>query len=175
LPVRYRTRGLHICRDNYRVEFPLHRSTTGQGNRKSKGDSYENHRRDREKAELGKVWDAYNNPADIKQWNAAQDDWHTTRSTVDLREGGTFMSRMEAKDGSLGFDFEGTYTRVVPKKLIEYRMGDGREAEIEFAERPDGVLVTVRFDAETENPPELQRQGWHAILDNFGQYVESKS
>lgn len=129
----------------------------------------------RVKAELGKVWDAYNNPADIKQWNAAQDDWHTTRSTVDLREGGKFTSRMEAKDGNLGFDFEGTYTRVVPKKLIEYRMGDGREAEIEFAERPDGVLVTVSFDAETENPPELQRQGWQAILDNFGQYVESKS
>lgn len=85
------------------------------------------------------------------------------------------MSRMEAKDGSLGFDFEGTYARVVPKKLIEYRMGDGREAEIEFAERPDGVLVTVSFDAETENPPELQRQGWQAILDNFGRHVEGKS
>lgn len=126
------------------------------------------------KADLGKVWDVYNNPADIKRWNAAQDDWHTTSSTVDLREGGTFMSRMEAKDGSEGFDFEGTY-RVVPKRLIEYRMSDGREAKIEFAERPDGALVTVSFDAETENPPELQRQGWQAILDNFGRYVEDKS
>lgn len=127
------------------------------------------------KADLGKVWGAYNNPADIKQWNAAQDGWHTTSSTVDLREGGTVMSRMEAKDGSAGFDFEGTYTRVVPKRLIEYRMSDGREAKIEFAERPDGILVTVSFDAETENPPELQRQGWQAILDNFGRYVEDKS
>ncbi|WP_312957169.1 SRPBCC family protein [Stutzerimonas nitrititolerans] len=126
------------------------------------------------KADPDKVWHAYNNPADIKQWNAAQDDWHTTSSIVDLREGGTFMSRMEAKDGSLGFDFEGTYTRVVPKKLIEYRMSDGREAKIEFAERPDGVLVTVSFDAETENPSELQRQGWQAILDNFGRYMEDK-
>lgn len=129
----------------------------------------------RVKPDLGQVWDAYNNPADIKQWNAALDDWHTTSSTVDLREGGTFMSRMEAKDGSEGFDFEGTYTRVVPKKLIEYRMSDGREAKIEFAERPDGALVTVSFDAETENPPKLQRQGWQAILDNFGRYVEDKS
>ncbi len=129
----------------------------------------------RVKADLGKVWDAYRHHADIKRWNAAQDDWHTTSSTVDLREGGTFMSRMEAKDGSEGFDFEGTYTRVVPKRLIEYRMSDGREAKIEFAERPDGVLVPVSFDAETENPPELQRQGWQAILDNFGRYVEDKS
>ena len=127
------------------------------------------------KADLGKVWDAYNNPADIKQWNAAQDDWRTTSSTVDLREGGTFMSRMEAKDGSEGFDFEGTYTRVVPKRLIEYRMSDGREAKIEFAERPDGALVTVSFDAETENPPELQRQGWQAILDRFARHVERRA
>ena len=129
----------------------------------------------RVKADLGQVWDAYNNPADIKQWKAAQDDWHTTSSTVDLREGGAFMSRMEAKDGSAGFDFEATYTRVVPKKLIEYRMSGGREAKIEFAEHSDGILVTVSFDAETENPPELQRQGWQAILDNFGRYVEAKS
>lgn len=127
------------------------------------------------KADLGTVWDAYNNPADIEQWNAAQEDWHTTRSTVDLREGGKFLSRMEAKDGSEGFDFEGTYTRVVPKQVIGYRMSDGREAEVAFTEHPDGVLVTVRFDAETENPLELQRLGWQAILDNFGRYVEARS
>lgn len=126
-------------------------------------------------ADLSTVWDAYNNPADIKQWNAAQEDWHTTRSTVDLREGGKFLSRMEAKDGSVAFDFEGTYTRVVPKKVIGYRMSGGREAEVEFVERAGGVLVTVRFDAETENPPELQRLGWQAILDNFGRHVEAKS
>lgn len=129
----------------------------------------------RVKADLNTVWDAYNTPEDIMQWNAAQEDWHTTRSTVDLREGGTFLSRMEAKDGSVGFDFGGTYTRVVPKQLIAYRMGDGREAEVQFAERPDGVQVTVSFDAETVNPPEVQRQGWQAILDNFGRYVEAKS
>ena len=127
------------------------------------------------KAPLNKVWDAWNNPADIQRWNAAQDDWHTTRSSVDLREGGKFLSRMEAKDGSAGFDFEGVYTRVVPKRAVEYRMSDGREVQVEFVERPGGVLVKETFDAESENPPELQRQGWQAILDNFGRYVERKS
>ena len=125
-------------------------------------------------AELSTVWDAWNNPADIRRWNTAQDDWHTTHSTVDLREGGKFLSRMEAKDGSAGFDFEGTYTRVVPHQAIEYRMADGREVQIEFAGTAGGVHVRVTFDAETENSPELQRAGWQAILDNFGRYVEAK-
>ena len=125
-------------------------------------------------ADLNQVWDAWNNPTDIKQWNSAQDDWHTTRSSVDLREGGKFVSRMEAKDGSAGFDFEGTYTRIVPRKAIEYRMSDGREVKVEFVERPEGVLVKETFDAETENPTELQRTGWQAILDNFRRHVEAK-
>jgi uncharacterized protein YndB with AHSA1/START domain len=125
-------------------------------------------------ASLSRVWDTWSNPADIKQWNAPQDDWHTTRSTVDLREGGKFLSRMEAKDGSAGFDFEGTYTRIVPQEIIEYRISDGREVKVEFVERADGVLVNTAFDAETENPPEMQRAGWQAILDNFGRYVEAK-
>ena len=127
------------------------------------------------KAEPSRVWDAWNNPADIKQWNNASDDWHTTSSSVDLREGGKFMSRMEARDGSQGFDFEGTYTRVEPDKTIEYRMGDGREVKVEFVPRADGVLVKETFDAEDENTPELQRQGWQAILDNFGKHVEAKA
>lgn len=126
------------------------------------------------KSTLNQVWDAWNNPEDIRQWNTAQDDWHTTRSTVDLREGGKFSARMEAKDGSMGFDFEGTYTRVVPHQALEYRMEDGREVQVEFIERADGVLVKETFDAETENPPEMQRAGWQAILDNFGRYVEAK-
>ena len=126
------------------------------------------------KAEPDQVWNAWNDPADIKQWNAASDDWHTTRSTVDLREGGKFLSRMEARDGSMGFDFEGTYTRIVPRRTIEYRMSDGREVAVEFAEQAGGVRVRTTFDAETENPPELQRTGWQAILDNFGRYVEAK-
>lgn len=125
-------------------------------------------------ASLSTVWDAYNNPADIRQWNTADESWHTTKSTVDLREGGKFLSRMEAKDGSAGFDFEGVYTRIVPQKSIEYRMSDGREAAVSFVEQPGGVLVQVTFDAEAENAPELQRRGWQAILDNFGRYVESQ-
>ncbi|HEY0674180.1 MAG TPA: SRPBCC family protein [Longimicrobiales bacterium] len=127
------------------------------------------------KAPLQQVWDAWSNPADIKQWNTAQADWHTTKSAVDLREGGTFSSRMEAKDGSSAFDFEGTYTRVVPHKSIEFRMSDGREVQVGFAERADGVVVTETFETENENPPELQRQGWQAILDNFRRHVEAKS
>lgn len=126
-------------------------------------------------AGLDQVWDAWSNPSDIVQWNSAQEDWHTTRSEVDLREGGRFVSRMEARDGSEGFDFEGTYTRVVPQKTIEYRMSDGREVEVQFIERADGVLVKNIFDAETENPPELQQQGWQAILNNFRRHVEAKS
>ena len=126
------------------------------------------------KATLNKVWDAWNNPEDIKQWNTAQDDWHTTRSTVDLREGGKFSARMEAKDGSVGFDFEGEYTRIVPHERIEYRMSDDREVRNEFVERPGEVLVKVTFDAETEHPAEAQRKGWQAILDNFARYVEAK-
>jgi uncharacterized protein YndB with AHSA1/START domain len=127
------------------------------------------------KADLGKVWRAWNTPADIQQWNAAADDWHTPRSTVDLREGGKFVARMEAKDGSAGFDFEGTYTRIDPQKLIEYRMADGRECTVEFAERASGVLVRETFEAETENTPELQRQGWQAILDSFARHVEGQT
>ena len=124
------------------------------------------------KAPITRVWDAWNTPADIQQWNAPQDDWHTTRSSVDLREGGKFSARMEAKDGSVGFDFEGTYTRVVPKKAIEFHMSDGREVQVEFIERQGEVLVKETFDAETENTPELQRQGWQAILDSFQRHVE---
>jgi uncharacterized protein YndB with AHSA1/START domain len=126
------------------------------------------------KADLNTVWAAWNNPEDIKQWNAASDDWHTTQSTVDLREEGKFSSRMEAKDGSAGFDFAGTYTRIVAQKIIEYQMGDDRDVKVEFTEGADGVLVRETFDAESETDRELQRQGWQAILDNFARHVEAK-
>lgn len=126
------------------------------------------------KASLSRVWNVWNNPDDIKQWNAASDDWHTTRSVVDLREGGKFLSRMEAKDGSVGFDFEGTYTRIVPHRTIEYRMSDGREVEVQFVERGDRIHVQTTFDAEMSNPAEIQRAGWQAILNNFRQYIENK-
>lgn len=127
------------------------------------------------KADLNTVWVAWNNPDDIKQWNAASDDWHTTQSAVDLHEGGKFSARMEAKDGSAGFDFVGTYTQIVAPQLIEYRMEDDREVKVEFNENKDGVLVRESFDAETENDTEMQRQGWQAILDNFARYVEAKN
>jgi uncharacterized protein YndB with AHSA1/START domain len=123
-------------------------------------------------APSAKVWSAYTTPDDIKQWNAASDDWHTTKSTVDLRVGGSFLSRMEAKDGSFGFDFSGTYTKVVPLELIEYSFGD-RVGVVEFASVDGGVAVRVTFDAETQFPVEQQRQGWQAILDRFAKHVEA--
>jgi uncharacterized protein YndB with AHSA1/START domain len=123
-------------------------------------------------APLNRVWEAWNSPDDIVRWNAAQDDWHTTRSSVDLRVGGVMSSRMEAKDGSVGFDFEGTYTHVVPKRLVAFKMSDGREVAVEFSERPGGVHICETFDAESVNSAELQRQGWQAILNNFRRYVE---
>jgi uncharacterized protein YndB with AHSA1/START domain len=96
-------------------------------------------------AELDRVWDAWNNPEDIKRWNAASGDWHTPRSSVDLREGGKFSARMEARDGSEGFDFEGTYTRVVPRELVEYRIEDGRAVSVEFIRgRPGARARDVR-------------------------------
>lgn len=122
---------------------------------------------------IEKVWDAYVTPEDIVQWNAASDDWHTTASTVDLRPGGKFSSRMEAKDGSFGFDFEGEYTNIVTHELIEYGFGD-RTAEIRFAQGDSGVKVTVEFAAEEENSPEDQKGGWQAILNNFKRHVEGK-
>ena len=121
-------------------------------------------------APIADVWRAYNSPEDIKIWNTASPDWHTTASAVDLRVGGKFSSRMEAKDGSFGFDFEGEYTRVVPLKLIEYMFG-GRCGLVEFSEGPAGVEVKVIFDGESENPEEQQRAGWQAILDSFSRHV----
>lgn len=124
------------------------------------------------KAPIETVWHAYSNPEDIRQWNAASDDWHTTASSVDLRVGGAFSSRMEAKDGSFGFDFAGTYTQVEPNELIEYAFGD-RVCRVEFANGANGVSVRVTFEAENEHPEEMQRQGWQAILNNFAKHVEA--
>lgn len=120
------------------------------------------------------VWRAYSTPADIVQWNAASEDWHTTKASVDLRVGGEFSSRMEAKDGSFGFDFAGTYTKVVPMQLLEYFFGD-RTANVAFVEAPGGVNVSVTFDPENTHSIEQQQEGWQAILNNFARHVEAKS
>ena len=121
-------------------------------------------------APIETVWHAYTTPDDIMQWNNASDDWHTTAASVDLRVGGHFSSRMEATDGSTGFDFSGTYTRIEEHRLIEYSFGD-RMAQVEFSEGANGVSVQVTFDSETTHPIEQQRQGWQAILDNFARHV----
>ena len=126
------------------------------------------------RAPLDRVWAAWNDPHAIEQWNAATPEWHTPRASVDLREGGRFCARMEAKDGSAGFDFEGTYTRIAPKRLIEYVMSDGRAVRVEFIDGADGVTVRESFDAEDAHSAEQQRQGWQAILDNFARHVEAR-
>jgi uncharacterized protein YndB with AHSA1/START domain len=125
-------------------------------------------------APVAEVWRAWNAPEDIKRWNAASDDWHTTKSDVDLRVGGQYSSRMEAKDGSMGFDFAGTYTQVVEHELIESTFGD-RVLSVEFIAGPQSVVVRETFDAETTFPVEQQRQGWQAILDHFKRHVEASN
>jgi uncharacterized protein YndB with AHSA1/START domain len=124
-------------------------------------------------APIEEVWRAWTTPDDIKQWNAASDDWHTTSATVDLREGGAFSSRMEAKDGSFGFDFAGTYTKIVPHQLIETAFGD-RTVVVEFIHQDGSILVRETFDAEETHPIEQQQQGWQAILDRFARHVEAR-
>ncbi len=123
-------------------------------------------------APVAEVWRAYTSPADIMQWNSASPDWHTTTAAVDLREGGAFSSRMEAKDGSMGFDFAGVYTKIVENERIEYAFGD-RGAQVEFTQGAQGVTVRVTFDAETTFSEEQQRSGWQAILENFKRHVEA--
>lgn len=124
-------------------------------------------------APIEKVWNYWTGPEHITQWNAASDDWHTTKAENDLKVGGTFSSRMEAKDGSFGFDFGGIYTEVETNKTIAYTLEDDRKVNIVFTPTPDGVKVVESFEAETQNSEELQRSGWQAILDNFKKYTES--
>lgn len=125
-------------------------------------------------APIAEVWRAYTTPEDIKAWNAASPDWHTTAAAVDLRVGGKFTSRMEARDGSFGFDFAGEYTRIIPLQRIEYMFGD-RAAVVEFVDGPSGVTVSITFDSEETNPEEKQRAGWQAILDNFARHTASST
>lgn len=123
-------------------------------------------------APVEKVWKCWSTPADIMQWNSASPDWHTPRAENDLRTGGAFYSRMEAKDGSFGFDFTGIYDEVIPHKYIAYTMPDGRQVKTTFTAKGNATEIETLFDAETQNPVEMQRGGWQAILDNFKKYTE---
>jgi uncharacterized protein YndB with AHSA1/START domain len=123
--------------------------------------------------DINKVWNAWVSPEAIKNWNHASDDWHTTHADVDLKEGGEFLSRMEARDGSFGFDFRGTYQKIVPGRLIEYVIEDGRAVSVLFEPTEDAVKITETFEPEEQNPIAMQKNGWQAILNNFAKYVES--
>jgi uncharacterized protein YndB with AHSA1/START domain len=125
------------------------------------------------KAPIETVWKAWNTPADIMQWNSADASWHCPDSENDLRVGGSFKHRMEARDGSMGFDFGGVYDAVELHREISYTMGDGRQVTTRFAGNDNETAVQTTFDAESQNDPEFQKQGWQAILNNFVKYVES--
>jgi uncharacterized protein YndB with AHSA1/START domain len=124
-------------------------------------------------APVERVWETWSKPEHITKWNSASDDWHTPKAENDLRTGGKFSSRMEAKDGSWGFDFGGVYDNVEDFKLIQYTMGDGRKVNVTFNSSGDRTEVVETFDPESENSIEMQRSGWQSILDNFKKYTES--
>jgi uncharacterized protein YndB with AHSA1/START domain len=124
-------------------------------------------------APIEKVWSDFTEPEAIVIWNTADADWHTTAATNDLKVGGKFSSRMEAKDGSSGFDFEGVYDEVIPNQKISYSMSDGRKVSVMFMADTNGVRMVETFDPESENTLEMQKAGWQAILDNFKKYVEN--
>lgn len=124
------------------------------------------------KAPMEVVWERWNEPEHIRQWAFASDDWEAPAAENDLRVGGKFKTVMAARDKSESFDFTGTYTAVEDRGLIEYEMDDGRRVKVTFEATPEGVSITETFDPESENPLEMQRSGWQAILNNFKKYVE---
>jgi uncharacterized protein YndB with AHSA1/START domain len=123
-------------------------------------------------APVEKVWQYWGAPEHITKWNSPSPDWHTPYAENDLRTGGKFVSRMEAKDGSFGFDFGGVYDEVIPNERIAYTMGDNRQAVIDFTKEGNQTKIVIVFDAEHENPIEFQQAGWQAILDSFKKYTE---
>lgn len=124
-------------------------------------------------ADTKKVWDYYTQPKHITNWNFADHDWHCPTATNDLKVGGKYTARMEAKDGSFGFDFEAVYNEIVMNEKFVYTMPDGRQVDVLFQGDNSTTEVIVTFDAETENTMELQKNGWQAILDNFKKYTEA--
>lgn len=125
-------------------------------------------------ARIEKVWDYWTSPIHIKTWNTASEDWHTTKSENDLRVGGRFCARMEAKDGSMGFDFSGKYDSIKIHEHIAYTLDDQRKVSITFTPTENEVVISETFEAESENPIDMQRFGWQCILDHFKTYVESR-
>ena len=123
---------------------------------------------------IEKAWDFWTNPEHITKWNNASDDWHCPKAMNDLKTGGKFNFTMAAKDNSMSFDFEGTYTNVIEFKLIEYTIVDGRKVKISFEETQNGIEIIESFEPETMNPEDLQRQGWQSIIDNFKKYAEQQ-
>ncbi|MCY7293050.1 MAG: SRPBCC domain-containing protein, partial [Ferruginibacter sp.] len=124
-------------------------------------------------ATANKVWDYYTKPEHITKWNNASEDWHTTKTENDLKTGGRFISRMEAKDGSMGFDFGGYYSHIKNLEDIAYSLDDSRKVNIHFEQTTDGIKITQSFEPKNENTPEMQQKEWQAILDNFKKYVEN--
>lgn len=124
-------------------------------------------------APVDKVWKFYTEPKHVMQWNNASADWHTPKAINDLKVGGTFNYRMESRDGSQGFDFNGTYNEIKKNEIIAYAIEDGREVIVEFHKSAARTKVTVTFEPENENPVEMQRGGWQSILNNFKKYAEN--
>ena len=124
-------------------------------------------------APVQRVWSCWTQPEHITQWNNASEDWYTPKAENDLRAGGRFLSRMEARDGSFGFDFTGVYTEVQVHQLIAYSLEDGRKVQVRFEDLGNTTRITEIFDPEQENSAEMQRTGWQAILNNFKRYTES--
>ncbi|MDF2836884.1 MAG: polyketide cyclase [Paenibacillus sp.] len=124
-------------------------------------------------APVAKVWSYWTEPDHITKWNQPSEEWHAPRAENDLRAGGAFVTRMEAKDGSMGFDFGGVYDEVKLHETIAYTLGDGRQVEITFVEQGEATKVIEAFDPESENPVEFQKAGWQAIMDSFKRYTEA--
>lgn len=125
------------------------------------------------KAPLEKVWEYFTTPHHIIQWNNASADWHTAKASNDIKKGGIFSFTMAAKDGSMSFDFDGTYNEVIEMQLLEYTLSDGRKVDVHFSANHHETVVMEAFEAEAENSFELQQQGWQAILNNFKLYTET--
>ncbi|HTG65450.1 MAG TPA: SRPBCC domain-containing protein, partial [Flavobacterium sp.] len=122
---------------------------------------------------IDKIWSLWTLPEHITQWNAASEDWHTPYAENDLKVGGKFKCTMASRDGTMSFDFVGTYSAILDKKLIAYCIEDGRMVIVVFEEQEDGFEIREYFEPESVNSEELQHQGWQAILDNFKKYVEN--